>query len=195
MPSKSVLARGFMAEAERISEKYRIDLGVSKFDPLDAFELAEFLNVDIFTVDEIYEHQPDHPNYCRLSDPDKFCAMWTPNAHGQPVIIHNDRHSPFRQQSNLMHELAHIIRKHTVPEESAVLCARLGLHYFNAVHEQEAKYLGGCLQITRPGLQWGIKNLGTIENISEYFCASVDMVKYRMGITGVSKQQRIQHTN
>ncbi|MGF7041665.1 Zn-dependent peptidase ImmA (M78 family) [Mucilaginibacter lappiensis] len=190
MPSKSVLARGFMAEAERISEGCRKDLGISKFDPLDAFKLAEHLQVDVFTVDEIFGDQTDHPDYSRMIDPDKFSAMWTPNVHGEKIIIHNDRHSRFRQQSNLMHELAHIIRKHTVPPESAVLCAQFGLHYFNPVHEQEAKYLGGCLQITRPGLQWGLKHLATVEGISDHFCASVDMVKYRIGITGVSKQYR-----
>jgi Zn-dependent peptidase ImmA (M78 family) len=190
MPSKSLLKHGFKAKAERLAESVRQDLGISKFDPLDAYVLAGRLKVDIFTVDEVYGSQTDNPSYIKMSDPNSFSAMWMPNSRGDKIIIHNDRHSPYRQQSNLMHELAHIIQCHTVPDESAKLCFQLGLHYVNPLHEQEAKYLGGCLQITRPGLQWGLKNLGTLEAISEYFSASVDMVKYRLGISGVSKQYR-----
>lgn len=190
MPSRTLLKHGFKAEAERIAERCRQELGISKFDPLDAHQLAGHLNVDIFTVDEIFGDQTSHPNYSRMIDPDRFSAMWMPNNLGDKIIIHNDRHSYYRQQSNLMHELAHIIRDHTVPNESAKLCAQLGLHYVNPLHEQEAKYLGGCLQITRPGLQWGIKNLVTAEKISEHFAASIEMVKYRLGISGVAKQYR-----
>jgi Zn-dependent peptidase ImmA (M78 family) len=165
-------------------------MGISKFNPLDAFKLADHLGIDVFTVDEIYNGQIDHPAYSKMSDVNRFNAMWMPNSNGDKIIIHNDRHSRFRQQSNIMHELAHVIRNHTIPPESALLCARLGLHYYNPVHEQEAKYLGGCLQITRPGLQWAVKNLISVERISEYYSASIDMVKYRMGVTGVLKQQR-----
>jgi len=188
MPSKSVLPRGFMAEAERISESYRAEMGISKFDPLDAFCFAEHLNIRVFSVAEVYADASDHPSYAAMCDPAKFSAMWMTNSEGDKIIIHNHNHSTYRQQSNLMHELAHIIRKHTVPPQSASLCAQFGLHYYNLLHEQEAKYLGGCLQITRPGLLWANKNLHSFENISEYYSASVDMVKYRMSITGVTKQ-------
>ena len=189
MPSKSVLPRGFTTVAENLSEKYRTELGISKFEPMDAFKLAEHLKVDVFTVDEIYEDNQQHPAYQIMSDPDRFNAMWTPNSEGRKTIIHNDKHSAYRQQSNLMHELSHVIRDHTVPHEAAMLCAQLNLHYYNAIHEQEAKYLGGCLQITRPGIQWGLEHLETVERIAEYFNASTDMVNYRMRITGVAKQR------
>lgn len=168
MPSKSVLPRGFKAEAERLAEKYRADLGISKFAPLNAHALADFLGIQIFTVDELFADR-NCAAYHRMCDPQKFSAMWTVNQKGEQLVIHNDKHSVFRQQSNLMHELAHIIRKHTVPDEQAKLCAQLGLHYYNLLHEQEAKHLGGCLQITRAGLQWALKNNYSHEEISEYF--------------------------
>ncbi|WEK34683.1 MAG: ImmA/IrrE family metallo-endopeptidase [Candidatus Pseudobacter hemicellulosilyticus] len=187
MPSKSVLPRGFKAEAERLAEQCRADIGVSKFSPLDAHELARYLGIQIFTVDELFADQTCTA-YLKMSDPKEFSAMWTPNKAGELLIIHNDKHSPFRQQSNLMHELAHIIRKHNVPDEKARLCAQFGLHYYNLLHEQEAKHLGGCLQITRAGLQWALKNAMEDEDISKYYNASVDMVKYRIGVTGVKKQ-------
>lgn len=189
MPSKSFLKRGFKTEAERLSEGYREELGFSKFDPLDAFTLAEHLDISVFTVDQIFDGHGDTMHLNTLNDPDKFSAMWMPTHDGEKIIIHNCNHSPKRQQSNLMHELAHIIRKHEIPNESAKLCRLFGLHYYNKEHEQEAKHFGGCLQITRAGLQWALKRNYTPAQISEYFNASLEMVNYRLNTTGVLIQR------
>ncbi|HYG40565.1 MAG TPA: ImmA/IrrE family metallo-endopeptidase [Cytophagales bacterium] len=182
MASKSILPRGFKAEAERLSESYRAHLKLSKFDPLDAFKLANFLGIPIVSFYDFVDEQIAS----KLEN--TFDAMWMPNADGDKIIIHNTKQSAFRQQSNLMHELAHIIRKHEIPDEIKNLVVPLNLHYYNELHEQEAKYLGGCLQITRAGLFWALKRKFTYEQISDYFGASVDMVRYRVNSTGVGKQ-------
>lgn len=189
MPSKSLLKRGFKAEAERISENYRTELGISKFDPLDAFDLANHMGIPVFTVKELFEGNESDPNFSIISDTSSFSALWMPNEDGDKIILHNDNHSLKRQQSNLMHELSHIIMKHTIPDECAQLCMQLGLHYFNKEHEQEAKFLGGCLQITRAGLQWALKRNFSEEEISDHFNASVDMVKFRLNTSGVLIQR------
>lgn len=187
MASRSFLKGGFKAEAERISERYREEVGISKFDPLDAFALAKHLEIPIISVEELSELPEEHLN--KLREPSIFSAIWMPNEDGDKIIIHNTRHSAKRQQSNLMHELAHIIRKHEVPEDIARLCLLLNLHYYNKEQEEEAKYLGGCLQITRAGLQWALKRNLTKEEIAEYFNASLEMVIYRLNTTGVLIQR------
>ncbi len=191
MPSKSLLERGFKSKAEKIAEEYRAELGISKFDALDAFALAEHLNVSVFTVDDAFDDKSS-PHYISMSDTTKFSAMWMPNEDGDKIIIHNANHSKYRQQSNVMHELAHIIRGHKVPEAHAKLCAQYNLHYFNTLHEQEAKHLGGCLQITTPGLLWALKRF-TEDQISEYYCASIEMVKYRIGVSGANRIRTYQN--
>jgi Zn-dependent peptidase ImmA (M78 family) len=188
VPSKSLLQRGFKARAERIAESYRDKLGISKFDPLNAFDLATHLGVPVVGVVDLRGDLGDD-NYSRLSNKDKFSAMWMPNEDGDKIILHNNFHSLKRQQSNLMHELAHIILDHRIPEEQARLCAMLGLHYYNEEHEQEARHLGGCLQITRPGLLWALKKGYSETEISEHYTASLDMVQFRLRITGVLKQR------
>ena len=189
MPSKSVLKRGFKAKAERLSEKFRQDLGISKFDPLDAFTLATHLEVPIFSVNEIFSANPSSSYKSQLNDTSKFSAFWMLNSLGNKIIIHNDNHSSKRQQSNIMHELAHIILNHEIPLETAKLCHLFNLHYFNKEHEQEAKYFGACLQITRPGLQWALKRNFSYEEISDYFNASIEMVKFRLNSSGVLIQR------
>jgi hypothetical protein len=186
--AKTLLERGFKAKAQRISENFRSELGLSKFDPLDAFDLATHLKVPIFSVLELKDDlQCEH--YARLSNPDTFSAVWMPNSKNQKQVIHNNFHSKKRQQSNLMHELAHIILDHEIPDEQARLCLLLGLHYYNPKHEEEAKYLGGCLQITRPGLLWALKKGDSEDEMSDYFNASRDMVNYRLRITGILRQR------
>jgi hypothetical protein len=186
MPSKSVLRRGFKAEAERKSEKCRSDLGLSKFASLDAFQLASHLAIPIVPVDTFTELPED--KLAILSNPDKFDAMWMPNEDGDKIIIHNNHHSAKRQQSNLMHELAHILEGHSIPVEAARLCLLYGLHYYNKEQEEEAKFLGSCLQISRPALQWAIKNGLTPDQISDHFNASIEMVRFRLNASGVLKQ-------
>lgn len=190
MAGKSLVDRGFKANAERLSERYRSELGLSKFAPLDAFQLADHLKVPVFCVDDFTE-LPDE-KLRRLQDPSQFSAMWMPNEDGDRIIIHNNHHSPKRQQSNVMHELAHIIQGHEIPEEAAKLCLLYGLHYYNAKQEEEAKLLGACLQITRPGLLWSLKRNLTEDEISEYYRASTDMVSFRLKTSGVLRQRSYQ---
>jgi Zn-dependent peptidase ImmA (M78 family) len=191
MSSKSVLRHGFKAEAERVSEKYRTQLGISKFGPLDAFALAKHIQVPVISVNDFAE-DVSSTHLETLRDTSKFSAMWMPNAQGDKIVIHNNFHSEKRQQSNIMHELAHIILDHKISDEAAALCFSYGLHYFNTEQEQEAKLLGGCLQITRPALQWALKQNFSEQQISDYFNASMDMVKYRLNSTGVLIQRRYQ---
>jgi Zn-dependent peptidase ImmA (M78 family) len=187
MPSKTVLRRGFKAEAERISENFRNQLGISKFDPLDAFRLAEYLGIPVISLDELDGFPEEHLSILR--QPSKFSAIWMPNEEEDKIIIHNNHHSPKRQQSNIMHELSHIICNHEIPEETARLCFLLNLHYYNTEQEQEAKYLGSCLQITRAGLQWSLKRNYSEEKISDYYNASIEMVKFRLNTSGVLIQR------
>lgn len=189
MPSKSLLQRGFKTKAEELAVKYRENLGLSKFKPLDAFKLAEHLDVSIFTVDEIFEGNELHPSHAKMNDKEMFDAMWMQNAYGDKIILYNPNHSKCRQQSSLMHEMAHLILKHEIPEEISKVCMMYNLHYYNKVQEQEAKFLGACLQLTKASLMWALKENWTHEKISEYYSASIDMVRFRLYSSGAIKQR------
>lgn len=185
MAKVNVLRKGFKSEAERKAEFYRAELKLSKFAPLDAFKLAEHLNVLVAGVSDVIPAS-EIKKLNNNSSQDKFSALLMKNVDDDPLIIHNDSDSIFRQQSNLMHELAHFICGHEIPKEIANLNLPTNLRYFNQTHEEEAKYLGGCLQITKAGLLWKTKQNCSVEEISEFYNASVDMVKYRLNSSGVS---------
>ncbi|WP_439516269.1 ImmA/IrrE family metallo-endopeptidase [Sediminibacterium sp.] len=182
--NNTVFEWGFKTKAENLSIQYREELGISKFKPLSAFELAQHLDIPIFTVDEAFDGNRNHPAYTIMNDPAKFNALWMPNEDGERIIIHNSNHSLYRQQSNLMHELAHIILGHVIPEEIGRVCMLYNLHYYNKKQEAEAKFLGACLQLTKPSILWVKKNNWSQEKISEYYTASSEMVRFRCNSIG-----------
>lgn len=176
------MRHGFKTEAERTSERLRKELNVSKFGALCAFDLAEHLGVTIAGITELLTKE------AVKKIQNDFSGVILKNEDDDPVILHNDLESPYRQQSTIMHELAHFICKHEMPEEIRNVNIPFNLRYYNAIHEEEAKYLGGCLQIPKPGLLWKRKQRCTEEEISRYYSASIDMVKYRFNALGLYRR-------
>lgn len=187
MVNNSLFVRGFKTRADKIAEDYRREMGLSIFKPLDAFKLASHLDVPVFSIADVFSGLDKTEEAAKLNE--TFNAVWLVNEDGDKIILHNETQTVFRQQSNLMHELAHIILGHTVSRETRFVCMLYGLHSYNKQQEEEAKYLGACLQITRPALLWVLKEGWSEKRISEYFNASVEMVRFRIQISGVAKQR------
>lgn len=61
---------------------------------------------------------------------------------------------------------------------------------YDPVQEDEASWLGGCLQLPRSALLWAIRRGMNNDMMVDYFGASMDQVKYRRQITGVDFQVR-----
>jgi hypothetical protein len=110
--NKNTLRRGFKSEANRIAVITRAELGLKPIDKLCGFKLAKHKGIHIYTLLDFGISESDIHNY------NSWSALTLPNRVGDRMIIHNHTHSPQRQQSNLMHELAHIICGHQMRETS-----------------------------------------------------------------------------
>lgn len=187
--SKSIFPYGFKAAAERIGVEQRTKMELGATDPLDAFVLAENLRIEVRAFTEVLGEKEVHHLMYPANAAQEISAFWMHNCDGDPIILFNPVHSPRRQQSSVMHEIAHILRGHTCPEEMRRLCVQLNLQYYNKVQEEEAKYLGGCLQITREGLLWALRKGYSASQISEYYNASEEMVQFRLNATGAQRQR------
>jgi len=104
------------------------------------------------------------------------------------IIVHNPTHTPARQQSNLMHELAHILCGHKISESKEIIELPKCLRDFNEEKENEANWLGGCLQLPRPALLYCLRHKMNIDDIAKQYNCSTEMAKYRINITGVKIQ-------
>ncbi len=189
MAAKSILKRGFKSKAEKLAMNYREALGIHPCAPLCAHKLAEYLEAPVYSATEFLT-QPDQIEL--LSGENGNACGWsalTMITHaGNRIIIHNTYHSTSRQQSDLMHELAHIICNHEHGQHNYDFDIPFGMREFNPLQEEEAKCLGSTLQLASPCLLWAVKRNFSYEEIANYFDASMDMVKYRMNMTGIAKR-------
>ncbi|MEM8720391.1 MAG: ImmA/IrrE family metallo-endopeptidase [Cyanobacteria bacterium P01_G01_bin.39] len=162
---------------EAISTKQRNILDFKAFELLPAKVLAEHFKATIFTAETVPNAELKAIELLRNSD------NWSAGIiRTKPLwIVHNSRHTPPRQQSNLMHEFAHIILRH----ETVKYDSQTGLPQRRQQDEDEAVYLGGCLQITRRGLLWAKQRKMTISQIAVHFNASEEMIKFRCNVNGI----------
>jgi len=185
LATKSILKRGFKANAERLAKKYREELKIHPCAPLCAFKLAEHLEVTIYQATK-YFVLPNEIAW--LSNDCEWSALTMPNKEGTQIILHNPFHSDGRQQSDLMHEIAHVICNHERETNIYDFEIPFGMRYYNELQEEEAKCLGATLQLATPCLLWANKRSMTNEEIATHFNASSDMVKYRMNTTGIARR-------
>jgi hypothetical protein len=188
LATKSILKRGFKAQAERQAVEFREFLGLKPVDPLCAFDLANHLGIEVFTATEIFGS--DQYDYLLSAKGENDCgwsALTMEASSGSTIIIHNSFHAAVRQQSNIMHELAHIICEHSLSGLTHNVPLPIGMRQFDRLQEEEAICLGSTLQITKPGLMWAIGRNMTNQQIAEHFNASEDMVVYRKRISGAER--------
>ena len=115
MSKKSYLKRGFKAEAERISNNFRNDIGLNIHEHLCAFALANYLGIEVISPEIL--NIDDKGLDVLMGNRGKssgWSALTMTNSSDKKIIIHNTRASEARQQSDIMHELAHIICNHEI---------------------------------------------------------------------------------
>jgi IrrE N-terminal-like domain len=183
----SLLRRGFKAEAERTAVDYRKMLDLQPHDPLPAALLADHLKVRMLSPKEIPGIPPDLLAEL-LGDGTSSWSAAIYERETKRYVIHNPTHSPGRQESNLMHELAHAHLQHPLGSlQLAINGLLLPLRKYNEVHEAEAECLGACLQLPKEALIYHtLVRKKSAEEIAEQFNANLTMVTYRLRISGVS---------
>ena len=188
MATQSILKRGFKAKAEKIATECREKLNLHACSPICAFKLANHLKIDIYTATDFFKDEKILQNFSGVGGEDYgWSALTMITEKGNRIIIHNNFHSPARQQSNIMHEIAHVICEHKLEKKEYGFSVPLGMRDFDKLQEEEAIYLGATLQLSRPCLLWAKKRNLTNDQIAEHFNASIEMVNFRISITGVNK--------
>jgi Zn-dependent peptidase ImmA (M78 family) len=184
---ETVLRRGFKAEAERIAIAMREEIGLSAHDALPAAALAKHLEIRIMTPDEI----PGMDSQLRKTLLEDYKGNWSAGIYiknNRKYILHNPTHSSARQESNLMHELAHALCGHELKELATVLTnCIIPLRDYDVVQEAEAECLGGCLQLPQKALIHHVHyKKKDHSEIAQLFNASIKMVSFRISTTGIN---------
>ena len=182
------MQRGFKTQAERLSCQLRAEMGLSAHSPLPGKQLIAHLKVLLIEPADVPGIGVELLREVLDGSSERWSAITFYDKTGQAVIIFNPRHAPSRQESDLMHEAAHILRKH--PPAKIVRVGGFAMRSYDESQEEEAKWLGACLQITRDGLLWAIRQEMTTEAMAEFFGASEALVRFRRNTSGVDLQMK-----
>ena len=181
------MRHGFKTWAENQAKEQRQNLGLRAEAPLPARRLAVRMEIPILDPEQLPGMSPEHLDCLLRRDPWSWSAVTVPSDTGV-FIIHNTEHAKTRQESNLMHEMAHLLCKHEPIGLKHVGGLPFLIREYDSEQEEEAAWLGGCLQLPRPALLWAIKRRMTLDEMVQYFGASSDLIKYRRGMTGADLQ-------
>ena len=177
------MRRGFKAEAERQAETVRTEMGKRPSDHVDALEFARHVGATVRRADELTS--PEKLQTLEEIQPGAFSAC-TFTIGDQHIIVYNPIASAGRTQSDIAHEVAHIMRKHEMKTVETVA----GLTFFtcDAEEEQEANWLAGCLLLPRRLLYLAARRGLRAPDIAEQYNVSEQMAAFRLRTTGVLRQ-------
>lgn len=179
------MRRGFKTWAEEQATEFRLKLGIRPDAPMPVERLAEELGVEIITPSEVPGITPALLEALLTNDLSGWSAA-TVQTPELTVVVYNVSHSLPRRESDLMHELAHIICKH--PAIRMVTIAGMPVREYSDPQEEEAGWLGSSLHLPRAAL-WNATRLGlSTAAIMSRFNASEPMVRYRRNVTGIDRQ-------
>ena len=180
------LRRGFKSESERIAERVRAEAHLSTGTQVSPEALAEHLGVELLAGDTLVPLSR-FEELSELQD-DAFSACTFPPIDGRTVVVYNPLSSIGRRNSDVAHELAHILLGHelsrveTIGESTFLSC--------DPQQEEEAGWLAGCLLLPRELLLREVRRGGSAAAIADKYEVSEDMAVFRINVTGVLRQTR-----
>ena len=177
--------RGFKTWCENMAVNIRKREGLEPTSPLRARELAKSMGVSILELESVPGLEDGTIKYLSSVQGDEWSAV-TVHCDDRQFIVVNPRHSEARQSSNIMHELAHLIRKHK-PTQVHVYDA-FALRDFDPLQENEANWLAGCLLLPREALLHTGKQNIDADQIIEIYNVSRSLYNYRLNVSGVRRQ-------
>jgi Zn-dependent peptidase ImmA (M78 family) len=184
-----VFERGFKSWCENVALQQRRDTGSKKTDALDPYALAQGLEVRIWKAEDVPGLDAASLDILLRADADSWSAV-TLHLGEIDLIILNSSHSPARQASDLMHELAHVLLGHMPARVDVTEDGCLMLNTFNKQQEEEAAWLAGCLLLPRDSLMLIRRNRLNLAEAAKLYGTSNDMLRYRLNVTGVDQQFR-----
>lgn len=172
--------RGFKTEANRIAVRVREALGLADIDPIVPEEVCHHYDIELMKLSE---------SECDASaflgeDQEHFSAVIVPRG-ARIAIVYNDSHHPYRQRSNICHELGHCFLGH----KSTPPLTPEGERIHDGSIEGEANFLAGALLLTNEGAIHILRR-GLLPVAQNRYGISQKMLDYRLNISGAYKRHQ-----
>jgi Zn-dependent peptidase ImmA (M78 family) len=161
-------------------------MGLRPHDLLDIRQLAKHMDVEVIAADRLVD--PARLEELERLQPRAFSAATFHLPDGRTIAVYNPCDDPGRTNSDIGHELAHILLDHDVRE-----IHQLAGHTFltcNLEQEEEATWLAGCLLLPRSLLLREAYTGTSAEAIAAKYQVSDHMARFRLNTSGVLLQAR-----
>jgi len=182
-----VLRRGFKSQSEKRAIELRRILSRKSIDPLPARDVAQHFDVTIWEPKDV-EGISASDRQQLLSAGHEEWSGFTLRVGLRHLVVVNSAQSPRRQNSVLMHELAHIILGHDLASATFADGGEFIPSTYNQDQEDEAAWLGGTLLLPRPALLWMRRGRLSDEDAATHFGVSPDLLRWRIRMTGIDYQ-------
>lgn len=179
--------RGFKTWAEETSARVRRKLRLPADSPLDPMDLAGLLSVIVLSPEDITDLPSDCRQRLARDHSENWSAITVANGR-QHLIVVNTSHAPARRNSNVAHELAHVILGHEPSLMFASPTSGTALRTHNKEQEDEANWLAGCLLLPKDALFSIRRRHLNDEEACVEFGVSAAMLRFRMNVSGVEIQ-------
>lgn len=176
------LPRGFSAQVERVAQQCR-SAGFDGTVPVDIKAVAAAAGVAVVAADTLIPIE-------RLHDLEKVQAYafsaCTFEVEGRSVIVYSPIHTVGRSNSDIAHELAHILLDHDLSEIQEVS----GLPFRTCMPDQEeqATALGAAILVPEKALITAAYAGASVEHVAREFEVTVPMARYRWNKLGVARR-------
>ncbi|MGH3716503.1 MAG: ImmA/IrrE family metallo-endopeptidase [Micromonosporaceae bacterium] len=174
------------AELGRLAvEIRRVDLGLTEFQRLCPYRLAEEHGVDVYSLADLAEAgcPQEAIDYFTKMQPGVWSAALVPNGTGQ-FIVENPVHTPRRRRSNLAHEMAHLLLEHEFDRILFTDGKRGCRNPSTKQMEQEAAELSGELLLPAAAARRAAVRKISDEEVADLYDVSVEFARWRLNATG-----------
>jgi Zn-dependent peptidase ImmA (M78 family) len=185
------MRRGFKTEAERLADRTRTQMNLLPDSGLRIRDLAAHLHVRVYSADNLVTRE--ELDALDELQPGAFSAATFQMPNGRTVIVFNPLSEKARTNSDIAHELAHLLLNHDVREIQQLA----GQTFFTCDPEQEeeANWLAGCLLLPRQLLVKEAFASASPESLAGKYDVSIPMARWRLNASGVLLQvQRARST-
>jgi hypothetical protein len=185
------LRHGFKAEANRISLRLRVGLGLASHAPIDLKRAAGLFGALVVSLEDLRDAAEDAVRHLTEVEPGAFSAVTIPLSDTERVIIYNHTHSPGRQNSNIAHEIAHLALGHefTLPIDTT------GSRIIDRDIEEEANWLGPTILISNEAALHILREEIDALTACGLYGVSAEVLRMRINASGARIRLRRSHTS
>jgi len=181
--------RGFKTSSEETSLKIRRKLELAPNAPIAPAAIAQVLAIPILQPEHLIGLPDDVRARLQQDHSDAWSAITVSDGRNH-LIVTNPTHTSARTNSNLAHEIAHVILGHEPSIMFVMPNQDIVLRTHNKEQEDEANWLAGCILLPRDALLRARRIGLTDDQICAEYGVSPAMLRFRINATGVDVQLR-----